>query len=306
MKENKIAKNIVVLVLCTAVCIGSLLLTSCNDTEDTDAVKTVTTTEATTEVTTAESEKEEETAPFAGDVLYDANGIKITANEFRHYLSEISLEVTVENNTDTELQFLLDISAVDNYVTLVNTTNKIIASGERDVMVMRVDNKQLDIQMIDEVYSLEVRINAAYTNEVKFLVKDAYAEISLPDVDIETDIGEVVCSENNLEVRYLGTRTSGENKYAPIFQLTNNSESLIECNVDSVTINGIDSGTKYFLMESVPIPPPVAPGKQLIFVPDLSDLGLAKGSTLEIKLGFCDTYDSGSVILTEPIVINID
>ena len=305
--DNKITKNIVSLVLCASMCIGSLLLTSCNDdTEDTNVSKTEATTEATTEVTTVESKKEEEKAPFAGDVLYDANDIKITSNEFTEYLSEISLEVTVENNTDTELQFLLDISAVNNYVTLMDTTNKVIASGEKDVMVMRVDRDQLDIQMIDEVYSLEVRINAAHTNEVKFLVKDAYAEISLPDVDIETDIGEVVCSENNLEVRYLGTRTSGENKYAPIFQLTNNSESLIECNVDSVTINGNDSGTKYFFMESVLIPPLIASGKQLIFVPDLSDFNLAKGSTLEIKLTFFDPYDTDSVILTEPIVINIE
>ena len=100
MKENKIAKNIVLALLCTSVCFGSVILTSCNNgSGESDVPKTYATTEDTAEATTAESEKEEEEAPFAGDVLYDANGIKITSNEFRYYLSKISLEVTVENNT---------------------------------------------------------------------------------------------------------------------------------------------------------------------------------------------------------------
>jgi len=51
--DNKITKNIVSLVLCASVCIGSALLTSCNDgTSDTNTTNTEATTEATTGKTT--------------------------------------------------------------------------------------------------------------------------------------------------------------------------------------------------------------------------------------------------------------
>lgn len=177
---------------------------------------------------------------IAKTVLYDANGIKVTANSLEQTINGGRIHVTIQNDTELPVSFASDdlivngITVTDGYC--IEAPAGGTASGKIDISYRSMDNA--NITNIAYIASPDARI----FENIEFTTIDTTAfriETSLVSshAQLHPESGTVIYDKNGIKVQILGC-VAGERVTDARLLVTNNTEGAIAIKCENPTADG--------------------------------------------------------------------
>ena len=193
-------------------------------------------------------EKKEETLKTLAEniVLYDENNIKIKLNELTRFKYEdtyyFEMDCDFENNTDKQYLFTVDLK-VNNISNVVVSSYKLMGANNKQNMKGHSYESYLKEYKIDDFFNafLEVTIiesNSGETTKKIYKLEDTYVKD-----DATKNLGELVYSNEKVDVRFLGFQNTNDKKRAVII-VKNKMDKEYNFLVD--TSNVIINGNKVY------------------------------------------------------------
>lgn len=260
--------------------------------------------ETTEEMETDQVEEVNENIPtLEKQVIYDGNGLVITANRIEDAESHYNISILIENNSDLDLSVCARAHSINGFVAESNIYNMYtdVASGKKANAILEIDKSPI------EAYEL-----GGYLNHVDVLFWAYNKETSMK----EFDSGQVMIKMNGYEeltVSFDGQELYSEkdiiikfikqegNLFA--YTLENYSGNYINFDVDCLTINDYTSSeVDYDLIQTVVL----NNGTKLFFVEPsdewLSENGISSIQKIEFNMkirpleSYSDEYETGTIL----------
>lgn len=173
-------------------------------------------------------------------VLYDADGITVTANSLEQTINGGRIHVTIQNDTELPVSFASDdiivngITVTDGYC--IEAPAKGTASGKIDISYRSMDNAH--ITNIAYIESPDARIfeNMEFTTidtasfRIETSVSNNYAQL-------HPESGTVIYDKNGIKVQILGC-VAGERVTDARLLVTNNTEGAIAIKCENPMADG--------------------------------------------------------------------
>lgn len=235
-------KKIICLVL--VLCMFAMMMAGCNNNETTPTIGGTQSDPTTNNSNPTESTPtvEEPSCTIEETVLYDKDGVKITAKEIvADETMGDGLKLMIENNTDKDIDVICEKLIVNNFM-ISNLFGTSITAGNKSNNTLNLLDSDIRAAGIDVIGQIEVSftIRDTKTYEVLAMTEMATLKTSMFD-EMDTtpdDVGVELWNENG--VRIMG-RYVNENSYwgaAVLLYLENTSGKSIDVICDSMSING--------------------------------------------------------------------
>ena len=240
-------------------------------------------------------------------VLFEQNGIKVTAKE---YASDIimgdGVNVLVENNTDKNLSVGCDAVIVNNYM-IVDLFSCSVAAGKKANDTIYLSSSALDAAGITNVGQIEIyfRVFDSDTYETVFEVAPVTIQTSaFDDMDITpADAGEELFNQGG--VRIVGKYVDEDSFWgtAVLLYVENKSGRNIGVSCEDMSINGfmvnpLFSSTVYDGKMSI--------DTITIFSSDLEENNISSIDELELKFRVYDADSYETIVDSEPISFTVN
>lgn len=129
----------------------------------TTTAETTTTTEATTAAPVENKAGFKQTATIEETVLVDQDGIKVTAKELTYFKYDVSLELTLENNSDTDVKLMsgtlgYSCNSINGIMTDDGYFNCEVKAGKKAKESVKFSYDDLMLYGIDEIADIELGI----------------------------------------------------------------------------------------------------------------------------------------------------
>lgn len=173
-------------------------------------------------------------------VLYDDNGITVTANSLEQTINGGRIHITIQNTTDQSVSFASDdlivngITVTDGYC--IEADAGTTASGRIDISYRSMDNA--NITNIASIESPDVRIfeNLEFTtlDTASFELKTS---IAADHAQVYPEAGTTIYDKNGIKVQILGC-VAGERVTDARLLVTNNTEGDIAIKCENPMADG--------------------------------------------------------------------
>lgn len=185
-------------------------------------------------------------------VLYDEDGIKITAKEYvTDSIWGDGIKVLLENDTENDIMISCDALIVNDYM-IHDLFASDVAAGKKANSTIYLASSELKAAGIDNVGRIEIYFHASDSDSYENIFSGAYAEIETSAVDnMDTranDDGMELYNEG--DIRIVG-KTVDENSFwgtAILLYIENHSGRNVGISVDDMSVNGFMM-TPYFSTE---------------------------------------------------------
>lgn len=199
-------------------------------------------------------------------VIYDENGVRITADQLTYDNFSAELSLTFENGSDKKLSFIsgsagYHVNSVNGYMIDVGYVNCEVEAGQSATDALTFDFNELNIYGITEIADMEIgfdisddEYNSVYTGPVQIKTSAAesydytvntYQEI-LNNGAFENAFNSTVnyfsdddlYSNYNICVTSAALMTNSDGEPVLMFEIENNSQSEVVVSISDVSING--------------------------------------------------------------------
>ena len=199
-------------------------------------------------------------------VIYDENGVRITADQLTYDNFSAELSLAFENGSDKKLSFIsgsagYHVNSVDGYMIDVGYVNCEVEAGQSATDALTFDFNELNIYGITEIADMEIgfdisddEYNSVYTGPVQIKTSAAesydytvntYQEI-LNNGAFENAFNSTVnyfsdddlYSNYNICVTSVALMTNSDGEPVLMFEIENNSQSEVVVSINDVSING--------------------------------------------------------------------
>lgn len=262
--------------------------------------ETISETEETIHVENPVTEK----VTISEQVIFDAEGIKITANEYvEDSIWGEGIKLLIENTTENDVGIGCDALIVNDYM-IYDLFSSTVAAGKKANETLYLSSSELKAAGISNVGKVEVQFHlfdadtymTTYTGECITIETSAINQI-----DLSADIsGTELMNIDGIRVL---AQAVDENSFwgaAIVFHIENNSGKnvIIEC--EDCSVNGY--------MMSAFLYSEVYDGKKAVdtidlYSSELEENGIEKIEEIELKIKVINSADFSSVYETEPITI---
>ncbi len=248
-----------------------------------------------------EDQKESSKEAFTPQVIYDQNGVKVTATGYEDsYLGE-SLKLNVENNSEKNWAVQARDASVNGI--MVNPIMSIdVAAGKKANGDMDILKSDLEDAGIESSGTIEFRLHLFNSDDWTDSVDSELITVKVGE-DQSTDIsnGEVLVDRNGLKIVSTGLKKDFYSDSAIGLYLENNSDQPMTVQVDNFSVNG-------YMLTAV-FSCDVMPGKKAsdeitLFSSDLEENGIEKVETVECSFRVFNSDNFATIFETGPIQIN--
>lgn len=199
-------------------------------------------------------------------VIYDENGVRITADQLTYDNFSAELSLTFENGSDKKLSFIsgsagYHVNSVNGYMIDVGYVNCEVEAEQSATDALTFDFNELNIYGITEIADMEIgfdisdgEYNSVYTGPVQIKTSAAesydytvntYQEI-LNNGAFENAFNSTVnyfsdddlYSNYNICVTSAALMTNSDGEPVLMFEIENNSQSEVVVSINDVSING--------------------------------------------------------------------
>ena len=217
------------------------------------------------------------TATIEETVLYNDNGIVITAKDLTYEDSGVTLNVLLENNRDEELSFSsVNSTSVNGYMLYGGNLNCDVAAGEKADGEMYISYNEMRLHGIYELAELGLQFTVEdysdFKAETDFVILktsafDSYtfnpngfqdavtSNAAKNELDYSVDFFGTEELYNSSGIRLVSqTMISEDDGMMLYLEFVNDSSDTVLININRVALKGLDINRTY-LAETEPIPP---------------------------------------------------
>lgn len=264
----------------------------------------------TTDTAVTETQREEETsepaekgnATIEETVLFDENGVKLTALALDYEnISWVELKLLIENNSGEELELNCHSVSVNGY--MINESMYIeAADGEKIEDSLTLNYMYLEDCGIDEIADIEFTLDIFdtelenYTDSSVVRICTTAAETFEYTYD---DSGEPVYNENDFKIVVRGIDEDAS-LFGPgmIVYIENKTDKYIEVYTEDEYVNGVEMDAVFAC--------PIAPGKRAVdgvvfFESDLEENKITTIEEVSLYFYITDNDTCETIVNTEPV-----
>lgn len=209
---------------------------------------------------------------IAETVLYEAEGVTITATGYEESWSGPQIKIVVENDTKQNLLVTVQSLSVNGYMMPTASLYAQVAAGKKTNDAISLLSSELEQAGIDTIANLQFYLKIADSDSYDTLISSDLITLDTSAAGYQQpvdDSGEVLYEENGIRIISRGLQQSPIWDGTFVFLMENNSGEPITISAENVSVNGF--------MEDVSLWSDLRDGTRLIdgmYLLDLSDLGL--------------------------------
>lgn len=244
---------------------------------------------------------------IAETVLYEAEGVTITATGYEESWSGPQIKIVVENDTKQNLLVTVQSLSVNGYMMPTASLYAQVAAGKKTNDAISLLSSELEQAGIDTIANLQFYLKIADSDSYDTLISSDLITLDTSAAGYQQpvdDSGEVLYEENGIRIISRGLQQSPIWDGTFVFLMENNSGEPITISAENVSVNGF--------MEDVSLWSELRDGTRLIdgmYLLDLSDLKLESIEDVEnIELNFriihSDTWEE--IVTTDVISLSFE
>ena len=231
---------------------------------------------------------------IAETVLYEADGIKVTAVGYEDGWMGPEIGILVENESEKNVLVTTDLLSVNGYMMPYSSLYTEVAAGKKANDTLTLGSSELKQSGIETVADLQFYIKVSDADTWDVLEKSELITLSTSAAGLEQpvdDTGDVLYEGNGIRVVCKGLKQDIIWDGTLVFYMENNSGAPISVYAENVSVNGF--------MQNVSLWSDLRDGTRLIdgmSLWDLSDLGLESIDDVEaiefnLRIVHADTWD---------------
>ena len=231
---------------------------------------------------------------IAETVLYEADGIKVTAVGYEDGWMGPEVGILVENESEKNVLVTTDLLSVNGYMMQYSSLYTEVAAGKKANDTLTLGSSELKQSGIETVADLQFYIKVSDADTWDVLEKSELITLSTSAAGLEQpvdDTGDVLYEGNGIRVVCKGLKQDIIWDGTLVFYMENNSGAPISVYAENVSVNGF--------MQNVSLWSDLRDGTRLIdgmSLWDLSDLGLESIDDVEaiefnLRIVHADTWD---------------
>lgn len=220
----------------------------------------------------AEEAPQQADITIAETVLYDADGVKVTATGYEDGWLGPEISVLVENNTEQNLLITTDDFSANGYMMPYTSLYADVAAGKKSNETISLMNSTLEQSGVDTIAELQFYIKVQDSDTWDVLATSALLSLPTSAYGYEQpvdDSGDVVYEENGIKVVCKGLKQDLIWDGTVVFHMANASGQPITVYAENVSVNGF--------MQDVGLWSDLRDGTYLVdgmYMLDLDDLAL--------------------------------
>lgn len=244
---------------------------------------------------------------IAETVLYDADGVKVTATGYEEGWTGPEIKILVENNSDKNVLITSDSVSANGYMMPYAALYAEVAAGKKANETLSLMSSELDRSGIEVLAELQFYLQiqdpetweTVATSELLTLTTSA-----APYEQTVDDSGDVLYDSNGIRIICKGLMQDIIWDGTVVFYMENNSGKVISIYAENVSVNGF--------MQDVGLWSDLRPGTKLIdgmSMIDLSDLeieSIDQIENIEFNLRVVDANSWEDIVTTDVLTLNFE
>ena len=270
------------------VTIGTTAPTSADENDDLSAGLS----EATDTTSTHTPVANNEDVTIAETVIYDENGICITATELEDTWAGYEVKLLIENNSANNILVTADSLSINGYMSALSGLYANVAAGKSAYESLNLSSSTLDQANIDVISNIQFLLDISdadswtplYTSDLVTLLTSAKDHTQNVD-----DSGEVVYDKDGIRVICKGLKQDIIWDGTIVFFIENNSDKTMNVYAEDVSVNGFMCSAS--LWSHLRNGTMAIDGMTLINLDELNVESIDDISNVEFKLRFVNEAD---------------
>lgn len=236
-------------------------------------------------------------------VLYDSEGVKITATELRlNDYDDFELNLLIENNNDYSVHMIIDGCSVNGFMVSAMAVPD-IAAGKKANDVLDFSQWELDENKIDAIGQIDFLLTL-YDEDFHTVVEDLPLSITTDTPATSPDLaGTLIFDAYNIKIYAYELIADEFGGYEIAFSMENNGENPVSVEFNEVSINDFTVNSFFYTS--------VSAGKKAIdtldfYSSDLEDNNIETISEIEFFVTVTDTHNWDRFVSEEPVILTFN
>ena len=243
----------------------------------------------------------------AETVLYDVDGVKVTATGYEEGWTGPEIKILVENNSDKNVLITSDSVSVNGYMMPFAALYAEVAAGKKANETLSLMSSELDRSGIDVLAELQFYLQIQNPETWETVATSELVTLTTSAAPYEQpvdDSGDVLFDSNGIRIICKGLKQDIIWDGTVVFYMENNSGKEISIYAENVSVNGF--------MQDVGLWSDLRPGTKLIdgmSMIDLSDLeieGIDQIDNIEFNLRVVDANTWEDIVTTDVLTLNFE
>ena len=243
----------------------------------------------------------------AETVLYDVDGVKVTATGYEEGWTGPEIKILVENNSDKNVLITSDSVSVNGYMMPFAALYAEVAAGKKANETLSLMSSELDRSGIDVLAELQFYLQIQNPETWETVATSELVTLTTSAAPYEQpvdDSGDVLFDSNGIRIICKGLKQDIIWDGTVVFYMENNSGKEISIYAENVSVNGF--------MQDVGLWSDLRPGTKLIdgmSMIDLSDLeieGIDQIENIEFNLRVVDANTWEDIVTTDVLTLNFE
>ena len=243
----------------------------------------------------------------AETVLYDVDGVKVTATGYEEGWTGPEIKILVENNSDKNVLITSDSVSVNGYMMPFAALYAEVAAGKKANETLSLMSSELDRSGIDVLAELQFYLQIQNPETWETVATSELVTLTTSAAPYEQpvdDSGDVLFDSNGIRIICKGLKQDIIWDGTVVFYMENNSGKEISIYAENVSVNGF--------MQDVGLWSDLRPGTKLIdgmSMIDLSDLeieSIDQIENIEFNLRVVDANTWEDIVTTDVLTLNFE
>lgn len=243
----------------------------------------------------------------AETVLYDADGIVVTATGYEDGWMGPEIKVLVENNSTKNVLITTDSVSVNGYMMIYASLYAEVAAGKKSNESLTIMSSELDQAGIETVAEMQFYIEISDADSWDSLATSDLITLNTSAAGLEQpvdDSGDVLYDSNGIKVVCKGLKQDIIWDGTIVFYMENNSGKPITVCAENVSVNGFmeDAGLWSDLRDGTRI----IDGMSLLDLSDLELESIDEVKNIEFNLRIINSETWDEIVTTDVITLNFE
>lgn len=240
-------------------------------------------------------------------VLFDADGIVVTATGYEEGWMGPEIMVLVENNTDKNVLVTTDSLSVNGYMLPYTSLYADVAAGKKSNESISIMTSELEQSGIETISNLQFFIDISDADNWETLITSDLITLNTSAAGLQQpvdDSGDVLYDSNGVKVVCKGLKQDVIWDGTIVFYMENNSGKSITVSAENVSVNGFmeDAGLWSDLRDGTKI----IDGMSLLDLSDLELESIDDVKNIEFNLQIIDSETWDEIVTTDVITLNFE
>ena len=240
-------------------------------------------------------------------VIYNENGITVTATELVIDDGWTEIMVHIENNSDRNITIFTDGCAINGYMAddaMIMYVD--IPAGKKAKDSISIDHEYLDVAGISTIAEFQFFLDISDSDTFDTLYRSELITLYTSEKDyVQTrdDSGTVLYEDSNFKLVFKGFANIYEDYASMLVYVENNSGQSVRVSFEDVSIDGYmyDGSLWEYLREGTAVIGTMGMEFKEIGISSLDELGIME---FVITIADEETYDE--ILITDPIQLSFD